>query len=145
MTKTDDSWVPKSLWYLASPYSHKDKWVRELRFRAVARVAGRLQVDRKITTFCPIAHSHPVSEEILGLVAATDVDFWLDWDEPFESLCEGLIVARLPGWEKSTGVSREMAQFEKAEKLVTMLNVREWFTNAEWAMLEAGGAWDGGA
>lgn len=127
----------EKLYYLASPYSHADAWVREVRFRAVARVAGQLRTTRRIATFCPIAHSHPISEELIG-VDPTDVDFWLSWDEPFERLCDGLIVAMLPGWTISTGVSREIPMFGKAGKPVEHLDPQKWFTSAEWAMLAAG-------
>ncbi len=127
----------EKLWYLASPYSHKDAWVRELRFRAVARIAGRLRAEHGLATFCPISHSHPISKEILGLVDPTDHDFWLSWDEPFERLCDELLVAKLPGWEESRGVNREIVQFDKVGKPVTMLNVHEWFTLTEWEMLKA--------
>ena len=124
------------LWYLASPYSHPDVWMRELRFRAVSRVAGALRKERELLTFCPIAHSHPISEELTG-VSPTDHDFWLAWDHPFEAACTGLIVCMLPGWDKSEGVSVEIPLFKKAEKLVVHLQPRQWFTLTEWAMLEA--------
>ncbi len=123
------------LHYLASPYSHPDAWMRELRFRAVARVAGALRRDRGIITFCPIAHSHPISEELTG-VDPTDHSFWLSWDEPFEHACASLIVCMLPGWEESLGVATELHLFAKAPaKPVSNLNPREWFSPGEWQML----------
>lgn len=125
------------LWYLASPYSHADKWVREIRFRAVSRFAGALRTEEEIFTFCPIAHSHPISEELAD-VQATDYKFWLGWDKPFEDGCEGLIVCQLPGWKKSTGVGIEIPNFKGAGKPVIYRDPRAYFTAAEWAMLEAG-------
>ncbi len=125
----------EKLWYLASPYSHADKWVREIRFQAISRVAGKLRVEKGIATFCPIAHSHPIAE--WGGVPNT-FDFWSSWDKPFEVACTGLIVAQLPGWAKSKGVNGEIASFTKAQKPVDNLIVSHWFTKAEWSMLEAG-------
>ena len=127
----------EKLWYLASPYSHPDAWVRELRFRAVSRVAGMLRKEEGIITFCPIAHSHPISEELTG-VDPTDHDFWLSWDEPFEVLCSGLIVCQFPGWERSKGIAAEVPLFKAAGKPVVKRYPGRWFTAAEWAMLEAG-------
>ncbi len=125
------------LWYLASPYSHPDAWMRELRFRAVARVAGILRRDEGISTFCPITHSHPISEELTG-VDPTDHDFWLSWDKPFERLCSGLIICQLPGWDKSRGIATEVPLFKAAGKPVLHRVVIQLFSAAEWAMLEAG-------
>ncbi len=125
------------LWYLGSPYSHPDAWMRELRFRAVSRVAGALRVERGIAIWCPIAHSHPISEELKG-VDPTDVDFWLSWDKPFEQACKGLIICSLPGWVNSKGLIIEGSLFRKAGKTVEVYYPREHFTATEWAMLEAG-------
>ncbi len=127
------------LWYLGSPYSHPDAWMRELRFRAVSRVAGALRVERGIAIWCPIAHSHPISEELQGM-SPLDHDFWLSWDKPFEQACKGLIVCALPGWQKSKGLKVEIELFSEREgKAITeCYNPRGHFTATEWAMLEAG-------
>lgn len=125
------------LQYLASPYSHKDAWMRELRFRAISRVAGALKTERGIDTFCPIAHSHPISEELTN-VDPTDHDFWLGWDNHFNDACAGLIVAMIPGWDSSKGITAETKLFRAAGKPVEFLGVSQWFTLTEWEMLEAG-------
>lgn len=125
------------LYYLASPYSHADAWMRELRFKAISRVAGELRKTRGLLTFVPIAHSHPISEELTG-VDPTDHEFWLSWDEPFEAACEGLIVCKLPGWDTSRGIAKEIPLFETAGKTVEHLTPISMFSVAEWAMLEAG-------
>lgn len=130
----------EKLQYLASPYSHPDAWMRELRFRAVSRVAARLAVERGIMTFCPVAHTHPFTEEMAGAVSPTDHDFWLRWDHPFEEMCVGLIICQLPWWTVSKGVSVEIARFKAAGKPVEKLYPGRWFTATEWAMLSAGGA-----
>lgn len=130
----------EELQYLASPYSHPDAEMRELRFRAVSRVAARLAVERGIMTFCPIAHSHPISEEMGRLKSPTDHDFWLRWDHPFEGMCVGMTICQLPGWTTSKGVGVEVTRFKAAGKRVVPLDPREWFTATEWRMLQAGGA-----
>ena len=100
--------MQKLLYYLASPYSHSSAWMRELRFRAVSRVAGALRQERDILTFCPVAHTHPIAEELTD-VSPIDTIFWLEWDKPFEKSCSGLVVCMLPGWDKSIGVTTEVS------------------------------------
>lgn len=124
------------LTYLASPYSHGDAWMRELRFKAVSRVAGKLAYENGILTFCPIAHTHPVSEELLE-VDANDHSFWLPWDVPFSTMCSALLICMLPGWDNSKGIAEERKLFQLAGKPVDHVNPKNWFTKTEWAMLEA--------
>ena len=101
--------------YLASPYSHPEKEVREARFRAVSRYAARLAKEG-IPVFCPIAHSHPWAE--YGELDDVDHDFWMRVDEPFILLCTELWVLQLPGWEESRGVQAEVERFRQARKPV---------------------------
>jgi Domain of unknown function (DUF1937) len=134
LTPIDD--LPKSgLYYLGCAYSHPDAELRRWRFRAVSRVAGRLATDVGLYTFCPIAHTHPISEEILSVVDQQDPDFWLRWDEVIIPHCDGLIVCALPGWQWSTGLAREIPQF--AGKPLCFYDPQDWFTATEWEMLRA--------
>ncbi len=126
----------QELKYLASPYSHKDAWMRELRFKAISRIAGALMVERGIGTFCPITHCHSIAEH--AAVDPVDYDFWMAWDGLFHPACAGLIVAMLPGFLHSRGVKAETLLFTAAGKPVERLQVRRWFTSCEWKMLKAG-------
>ena len=63
--------------YLASPYSHPDTAVRELRFREACRAAAEL-IRRGHAVFSPIAHGHSIS--LAGLPTG-----WAFW-EPFDRL-----------------------------------------------------------
>jgi hypothetical protein len=57
--------------------------------------------------FCPIAHSHPIAEQMpVGL--AVDGDFWKRQDAPYIYACDELIVYMLPGWEQSKGIATEI-------------------------------------
>ena len=126
------------LWYLATPYSHPDKWMRKMRFKAAARIAGRLYHDHGIRTFCPIAHTHPVAMEILDVADPNNSSFWCSWDEAMVQHCDGLLVAELPGWERSSGIKHETEAFvDRGGLSVIQINPRPWFTETEWGMLRA--------
>ena len=96
------------LTYLASPYTHADPAVREARYVAACKVAAELMLAGKVI-FCPIAHSHPISEH-MPEGCAVDPDLWKKQDEPYVGVCDELIVLRLRGWEKSGGVAHEIKE-----------------------------------
>jgi hypothetical protein len=94
------------LLYLASPYSHVNPIVRQQRFEAVCRVAGRLMHEGKCV-FSPIAHSHPIEQHFEdGSIEGHD--FWLKQDFAVLSRCSRLVVVTLDGWEASRGVAAEI-------------------------------------
>lgn len=96
-----------SLIYLASPYSHADPAVKHERFTAACRAAGRLMKDG-VCVFSPIAHSHPIEQHFESGVTEGH-DFWLRQDFAVLERCVRLIVLTLDGWEKSRGVTAELA------------------------------------
>ncbi len=129
---------PDWLWYLASPYAHPTDWMKELRFRAAARIGGVLYARYRIHTFGPIAHSHPLAMELASYREPNTPNsgsFWLPFDKPFQSRCDGLMVAELPGWQYSNGVGEEQAIFRAAQKPEINLECRQWFTHDEWKLL----------
>ena len=92
------------LTYLASPYFDPDPSVRLFRFRAVSRVAAGMMKEGTMV-FSPISHCHPMAEEA-GLPKGWG--FWGKYDEAMLSRCQKMVVLKLPGWDKSEGVSREI-------------------------------------
>lgn len=96
--------MTKPLVYLASPYSHKDPFIRELRFLKVCAAAGRL-INRGFTVFAPIAYSHPIAT-VCQL--PLEFEFWKAIDRDYISVSKKLFVLTLDGWEQSKGVSAEI-------------------------------------
>lgn len=95
----------KKLYYLASPYSHKDATIRKRRAEDVTCAAVSL-LRHGIFTFAPIAYNEPWEKYNLP----GDWTFWCDFDKKFIERCDGgLIVLMLDGWEKSVGVNAEVA------------------------------------
>ncbi len=93
-----------SLIYLASPYSHPDDTVRQARFDAVCRAAGRMMANGALV-FSPIAHSHPIAEY---RQLPTDFGYWEAFDRTILGACKALVVLTLDGWEQSKGVAAEV-------------------------------------
>lgn len=93
------------LTYLASPYSHPDRAVREFRFREACRVAAAL-MQRGEAIFSPIAHSHPIEQFFDGVES---LGFWMRQDVAVLRHCSKLKVLTLDGWVQSKGVAAETA------------------------------------
>jgi len=90
--------------YLASPYTHPDRDVREIRFRAVCAFAAEMMRQGR-HVFSPIAHTHPIAAH--GLPG--DWAFWESYDRDMIARCDEVAVLCLPGWEESKGVRAEIA------------------------------------
>lgn len=95
----------KPLIYLASPYTGNE----EENFKAVAKKAAELTNEGHII-FCPIAMCHPMA--VYGKIPG-NWEFWEKFDTTYLSVCHRMMVYRLPGWEKSKGVTAEIKIAEK--------------------------------
>lgn len=101
--------------YIATPYSHSDEAVRELRYKH-ACVLWRYLLVRGHDAFSPIVHAHPTA---VRYAMPKGHEFWERWNRGMLDLARELIVAELPGWEESKGVRKEMAHAYKRKLLVT--------------------------
>lgn len=107
----------EGLIYLASPYSHDEETIRDLRFLLVCKAAATL-MRRGQLVFSPIAHTHPIAAH--GLPGHWK--FWERYDRKMIALCDRLVVLTLPGWEKSTGVQAEIRIAQELGKDVSYLD-----------------------
>lgn len=90
--------------FLASPYTHKDKEIMAIRYKAALKAAARLIKEGNIV-FSPIIHCHPIA---ITYDLPKDYTFWqaytksfiVNWAEAFSILC-------LQDWTSSTGVNDE--------------------------------------
>lgn len=96
--------MSKPLIYLAQPYSDDDPKIREERFRLGAKKAAEF-MNQGMTIFSPISMCHPMS--IYGKLPG-NWEFWEKFDRAYLSCCKKVIVYKLEGWEKSTGVQAEI-------------------------------------
>ena len=89
--------------YLAIPYSHENVSVEEYRFDVVNKIAAALTREGRII-FSPISHCHPLTE--YGLPGSWE--YWQKCAYEFLKNAKTLIVIKLDGWKKSTGVRGEI-------------------------------------
>lgn len=112
--------------YLASPYSvvqpiseQQARVLRDSRYRRVCKLAAKLMKEGK-KVFCPIAHSHPI--EVIGMPGEIQSgDFWLDQDFAILQHANELIVYQMDGWDKSSGIRREIEFAEEHNIPITYI------------------------
>ena len=100
--------------YLASPYTVKDpkatvqamKNRRTRRFEKVCRKAAELMMIPGNKVFCPIAHSHSI--EVNGMGVLMEAAFWLEQDFAILTYVDKLVVYRMEGWKESEGIKKEI-------------------------------------
>lgn len=97
-----------NLIYLASPYSHPNPAVRELRYE-VARLATANLLREGLAVFSPIVYGKSM-EKMLG----TDYLSWKRINDAMLEASTGMIVLKLDGWEESKGIAYEI---DKAKML----------------------------
>ncbi len=114
----DDSGVSADLIYLAAPYSNDapgnpeasaSAKKRLARFNAITEVARQL-IENKETVFSPLTMTHPID---IRMSDDPGSDFWVSLDETFMQHCSSIHVLKLPGWDKSSGVAREIEYFKE--------------------------------
>ena len=111
----------RPLVYLACPYSHPARIVREARWRQANRAAAELMA-RGLLVFSPISHGHPIAEAG-GLPG--DWSYWQAYSRAVLSICSTVVVLRLVGWEQSAGVAAELAIAAEQGLRVEYTDLRE--------------------
>ena len=107
--------------YLASPYSHPDKRIREWRFDAACYATARM-IQCGYHVFSPVAHSHP----LVRMGAGTSWEYWEKFDRWMIESCKGFAVLMLDGWEESKGVQAEILIAENLHRRI--MHIMQWFT-----------------
>lgn len=99
--------------YLATPYSHPDPSIQELRYEKACELTHIL-VNNSVPCYSPIAFWHPIS---LRFSLPGDHGFWSVQDSAAMRGCSELWVVKLEGWSRSRGVAHEMNQWQDAKNL----------------------------
>lgn len=99
-----NTYTASKLIYLASPYSHADPKVRQLRYEYCVVAVAEL-LHQGIFAYSPILHNHAIScFRDLG----RDFEAWEKYDITFLVRCDELRILTLEGWQESKGVTGEI-------------------------------------
>jgi hypothetical protein len=114
----------KKLIYLASPYSHKDKLIIDIRVRDAQKATAGL-IEQGHLIYSPIVHSHPIAHLVTFQAVHDDsTDFtntgstWLDYDKAMVDKADEVWVLRLNGWGESRGIKAEVDHAHAQDKPV---------------------------
>jgi len=110
--------------YIAIPYSSVDK---EESFK-LANKAAAFYYNKGFIVYSPISHSHPIAiQEDLP----KGFDFWEKIDYEFIDWCDYVVVVKMQGWDKSTGVKKEIEYCKKTNKPFCYLELDELYDSKE--------------
>lgn len=112
------------VYYLASPYTHDNAFVRNMRYEAVIYVASTL-TKRGYRFIEPIAMCHDQSSKY-GLPGG--YEYWKDRDRDLIRRADAVLVVTLPGWETSIGVQDEINYAKRLGRTVEYIDYREIIT-----------------
>jgi hypothetical protein len=103
--------MKEGLIYLSTPYTGFLAGDREAAYRMAVQVTGKLQLGC-MDVFSPIVHGHPLRV----WNGSEDQTAWLAFNQTMMNLAVAQIIAHMPGWDTSEGVSRERDSFIRAGK-----------------------------
>lgn len=93
----------KPIIYLASPYSHRFRIVRWWRARQIRKIMARIINEQDvIVPFSPIALTHLID------ALCPDVRWVEDFDKHLLGRFDGMIIVKMPGWDTSVGIKKEL-------------------------------------
>ena len=103
--------------YLASPYSHHDPEVQEVRYKWACHAAGYL-ISKGLTVFSPIAHGHSIAT---GFGLPGDWDQWKKIDQIVLPMCDRMVILAIDGWKDSKGILAELQMFKPLNRSLALL------------------------
>ena len=106
--------------YLASPYSHPDPLVRQIRFDAACRAAAAL-IKAGHAVIAPIVQGHP----LVRFGVPGDWSFWAPLAREYIARCDEVLVLQIDGWRESQGVRAELALARELCRRVDYLQPEE--------------------
>lgn len=107
----------KKLYYLSCPYNDSNTELSHLRLEAANKATAELLKAGKIV-FSPLTHN----VTLLKYGLPTGWEFWGPLDEALIQRCDKLLVLKIDGWDKSSGVAKEMAIAESLGKPIEFID-----------------------
>lgn len=105
--------------FLACPYSHSDDNVMQKRFIACNRVAATI-VEAGHAVFSQVSMSHPINAALEKTEKNNIGKIWAPVDAIFLDVMDELIVIDIDGWDKSTGIKREIEFYQSRGQRVSL-------------------------
>ncbi|MEM1368551.1 MAG: DUF1937 family protein [Cyanobacteria bacterium P01_H01_bin.15] len=100
-----------ALIYLAAPYTHDDPRVVAERMRIIDSYAASM-IGAGYRVFSPLSYGHNLARRYS---LATNYEYWASFNDEILRACQYLLVLRLPGWQDSKGLAREIAIAKERE------------------------------
>jgi hypothetical protein len=66
--------------------------------------------------------THPIDLVLAGATNTLGSDYWVAFDEAFMEMCSEMVVIRLDGWERSSGIKREIEYFTEHKKPIRYMD-----------------------
>lgn len=107
--------------YLACPYTHISASVRAERFDMANKIAAAYIRGGEIV-FSPITMTHPIDVIMAKDLGTLGSDYWVAFDEAFMDFCSEMRIIAATGWDKSSGIRREIDYFQSAGKPVYLID-----------------------
>jgi|SRR5579884_288218 len=101
----------KRIIYLAAPYTDPNPAVRRERFIKVTEASAYL-ISQNLKVVSPLTATHPIDLVMIKNGIILDSDYWVDNDLMYMEMCTEMIILQLEGWEKSSGIKREVKFFQ---------------------------------
>lgn len=108
-------------WYVATPYTRYPLG-HTAAYQYARRISDSLDV-RAVKHFSPIAVGHEIAAR--AGIDHDDLEFWMDFCEPFMKLAAGLLIVKLADWRKSDGIQEEIAYFERLGRPIYAMDPRD--------------------
>lgn len=114
--------MSKKLYYLASPYSHKRKYIREERYQKALMACDILSERYGIVVISPIVYGHQFA---VSFGYPGDANFWKVFDHVLMHKSDVMLVLQLEGWRESVGVTDEIGKFKEMGRKIGYINEQE--------------------
>lgn len=111
--------MTERLYYLASPYAHRDPAMMITRYKAAIDAVAELMLN-DLVVFSPIVHNHHVNVSLhkVDESQGSRWDYWKRFDLAMLDRCDAVIVLMIDGWRESVGVAAEVKHAEEQGKPV---------------------------
>lgn len=116
------------LYYLATPYSHKNSFVRQIRYEIAIYIASLL-TRKGYRLIEPIGMCHEQSQRH-GMPGG--YTFWQERDRGLIDRCDAVLVIKMPGWKESEGVSDEIEYAKQTDKEVICIDTHHYVPQKVW-------------